>query len=174
VVPIIFDYRDHPDFVPKPGQYPLIMSPIVKDVKLNRVLVDGGSSLNILFLKTLDQVGLSRAALRPSHALFHGIVPGAAVTPVGQITVLITFGTRENFRTENLQFQVVDFKTMYNAFLGQQALTKFMSIPHYAYMVLKIPGPHGVISINGDVERAYDYNMERCKTTNRLTASTEL
>jgi hypothetical protein len=36
------------------GQYPLIVSPIVKDVKINRVLVNGGSSLNILFLRTFD------------------------------------------------------------------------------------------------------------------------
>jgi hypothetical protein len=50
----IFDRNDHPDFVPKPGRYPLIVSPIVKEVKLNRVLDDRGSSLNILFLKTFD------------------------------------------------------------------------------------------------------------------------
>jgi hypothetical protein len=48
-VPITFDRGDHLDFIPKPGQYPLILCPIVKDVKLNRVLVDGGSSLNLLF-----------------------------------------------------------------------------------------------------------------------------
>jgi hypothetical protein len=53
-VPITFECSDHMDFVPKSGRYPLIVCPIVKDVKLNRVLVDGGSSLNILFLKTLD------------------------------------------------------------------------------------------------------------------------
>jgi hypothetical protein len=40
-VPITFDRSDHPDFVPKLGRYPLIVSPIVKDVNLNRVLVDG-------------------------------------------------------------------------------------------------------------------------------------
>jgi hypothetical protein len=57
-VPITFDRSNHPDFVPKPGRYPLIVCLIVKDVKLNRVLIDGGSSLNILFQKTFDQMGL--------------------------------------------------------------------------------------------------------------------
>jgi hypothetical protein len=47
-------------------------------------------------------MGLSRALLCPSQAPFHGIVPGVVVTPIGQITLPITFGTRENFRTENL------------------------------------------------------------------------
>jgi hypothetical protein len=34
-VPITFDHSDHPNFVPKPGQYPLIVCPIIKDIKLN-------------------------------------------------------------------------------------------------------------------------------------------
>jgi hypothetical protein len=92
-VPITFDHSDHPDFIPKPEQYPLIVFPIVKDVKLNPILIDGGSSLNILFLKTFDQMGLSRSAQHPSRALLHGIVPGAAATPIGQITLLVTFRT---------------------------------------------------------------------------------
>jgi hypothetical protein len=53
-VPITFDRGDHPDFIPKPWWYSLVVYPIIHDVKLNRVLVDGGSSLNLLFLKTFD------------------------------------------------------------------------------------------------------------------------
>jgi hypothetical protein len=48
-IPITFDHGDHPDFLPKPGCYPLVVCPIVKDAKFNRVLVDGGSSLKLLF-----------------------------------------------------------------------------------------------------------------------------
>jgi hypothetical protein len=50
-VPITFDYGDHPDFIPKPGRYLLIVCPIVKDVRIKRVLVDGGSSLNLIFFE---------------------------------------------------------------------------------------------------------------------------
>jgi hypothetical protein len=160
--------------VPKSGRYPLIVSPIVKDVKLNQVLVDGGSSLNILFLKTFDQMGLSRTMLRPNQTLFHGIVPGAAATPISQITLLVTFGTQENLCTENLQFKVADFETAYNAFLGWPALTKFMAIPHYAYLVLNMPRLYGAISIKGDIKRAYDYDRESCEMADRLMASAML
>jgi hypothetical protein len=117
-VPITFDCSDNLDFVPKPGRYPLIVSTIVKDVKLNQVLIDGGSSLNILFLMTFDQIELSRSALRPSRAPFHGMVPKATATPIGQIILPMTFGTQENFCTKHLQFEVSDFKMAYNAFLG--------------------------------------------------------
>jgi hypothetical protein len=110
-VPTTFNRSDHSNFVPKPGCYPLIVCPIVKDVKLNRVLIDGGSSMNILFLKTFDQMGLSRSLLHPSWAPFHIIIPGAAVTHVGQIALAVIFGTRGNFRIETIQFEVTDFET---------------------------------------------------------------
>jgi hypothetical protein len=156
--------------MPKSGRYPRIVSPIIKDIKLNRVLIDGGSSLNILFLKTFDQMRLLMLALCPIWALFHGIVPGAAATPVGQITLPVTFGTRENFHTENLQFEVVDFDMAYHAFLGRPALTKFMAIPHYVYLLLKMLVPHGVNSIRGDVKRAYKYDNESYEMADRLMA----
>ena len=117
-VPISFDRRDHPNFIPRPGRYPLLVSPTIREVRLNRVLVDGGSSLNILFLKTFDQMGLARSELKPSMAPFHGVIPGASSAPIGQITLPVTFGTMENYRTEYMQFKVADFQTAYNAVLG--------------------------------------------------------
>jgi hypothetical protein len=119
-------------------------------------------------------MGLSRLILRPSQALFHGIVPGAVVTPIGQITLPVTFETWKNFRTEHLQFEVTDLKTTYGAVLGRLTLTKFMAIPHYAYLVLKMSGLHGVISIRGDIKRAYDCDRESCEMADRFTTSVEL
>jgi hypothetical protein len=155
-VPITFDRNDHPDNVPKPGWYPLIVSLVNKDVKLNRVLIAGGSFLNILFLKTFDHMGLSRSLLRPSRASFYGIVPGTTATLVSHITLPVNIRTRENFRMENLQFEVADFEMAYNTFLGWPTLSKFMVIPHYAYLVLKMPGPHSVNSVRGDVKLDFD------------------
>jgi hypothetical protein len=141
--------------VPKPRRYPLTVSPIVKGVKLIRVLIDGGSSLNILFPKIFDQIRLSRSPLCHSQARFYCIVPGAATIPVGKIILPITFGTRENSR--NLS-----------------ALSKFMAILHYAYLVLKMPGPCGVISIWGNVNWAFNYDRESYETANRLLTSVQL
>jgi hypothetical protein len=86
----------------------------------------------------------------------------------------VTFGTRENFYAETIQFEVANFETAYNTFLGRLTLSKFMAIPHYAYLVLKMPGPRGIISIRGDVKRAFDYDRESCKTADRLTVSAKL
>jgi hypothetical protein len=75
---------------------------------------------------------------------------------------------------ETIQFEVTDFETSYNAFLGWPTLSKFMAIPHYAYLVLKMTGPRGIISIRGDVKRAFGCDRESYETADRLTASTEL
>jgi hypothetical protein len=75
---------------------------------------------------------------------------------------------------ETIQFEVVDFKTMYNAFLGRPALSKFMVIPFYAYLVLKMPGLRGIFSIRGDVKRAFDCDRESCEIVDKLMALTEL
>jgi hypothetical protein len=130
--------------------------------------------LNILFLKTFNQMELSKSLLCSSRAPFHGIVPGAAVTPVSQIALPVTFGTRENSCTKTIQFEVADFETAYNAFLGRPTFSMFMAIPHYAYLVLKMPGPCGIICIRGDIKWAFDCNRESCETADRLLASVEL
>jgi hypothetical protein len=99
------------------------------------------------------------------------MVPSAAATPIGQISLHVTFRTRENFRTKTIQLEVVDFGIVYNAFLGWRALTKFIMILHYAYLVLKMPAPCGVILIRQDVKRAYDCDKESYEMADRLTAS---
>ena len=98
---IKFDRSDHPDRVVHPGRYPLVLDPVVHNVKLRRSLIDGGSALNILFAKTLDDMQIPRTELKPSNAPFHRVIPGLFVTPLGH-TLPITFSTRENFRTENI------------------------------------------------------------------------
>jgi hypothetical protein len=41
-----------------------------------------------------------------------------------------------------MQFEVTDFEMAYNTFLGRPTLTKFMTIPHYVYLVLKMMNPN--------------------------------
>jgi hypothetical protein len=49
-----------------------------------------------------------------------------------------------------------------------------MAIPHYTYLVLKMSGPNGVISVNGDIKQAYDCDKKSCEMTDALLASIEL
>jgi hypothetical protein len=47
-VPITFDREDHPDHVPQPGSYPLVVAPLLKSKRVHKVLMDGGSGINVL------------------------------------------------------------------------------------------------------------------------------
>jgi hypothetical protein len=75
-VAITFDRDDHLDFVPNPGVYLLVVDPIIANTRLTKVLMDGGSSLNIIYAQTLDLLGIARTCLQPSVGGFHGVVPG--------------------------------------------------------------------------------------------------
>jgi hypothetical protein len=50
----------------------------------------------------------------------------------------------------------MDFETSYHAIFGRPALVKFMAIPHYPYLLLKMPGPNGILSLQGNLKRAFD------------------
>jgi hypothetical protein len=56
--PITFDQGDHPNYVPSPGRYPLIVDPSIGNTRLTKVLMDGGSSLNIIYTETLGLLGI--------------------------------------------------------------------------------------------------------------------
>ena len=76
--------------------------------KFTRTLIDGGSSINILYRETLIKIGLGEADLTPSRTTFHGIVPRLSCTPLGRIRLDVVFGTPENFRREPIWFEMAD------------------------------------------------------------------
>jgi hypothetical protein len=92
---------------------------------------------------------------------FYGIIPGNAAIPLGSMVLLVTFvETRENYRTEYIKFEVADFETSYHAILGRLAIAKFMAVPHYTYLVLKMPSPARVFSLQGDLKISFDCDTE--------------
>ena len=88
-------------------------------------------------------------SLVPSDQAFYGIIPGAGSTPVGRATLSVTFGTRDNYRIEYVNFEVVEFETSYHAILERPSLTKFMEIPNHTYLLLKMQAPKGVLLVYG-------------------------
>ena len=70
------------------------------------------------------------------------------------------FGSVDHFHTEYVNFFVADFDTAYHAILGRPALTKFMAVPHYVYLVLKILMEQGVLTLRANVSTTYDYERE--------------
>src|SRR5512143_2183678 len=99
-------------------------------------------------------MGIPQSELTPTDQPFHGITPQSSSKPMGKITLPMTFGQANNFRMEQITFDVTEFDTAYNAIIGRTALAKFMAASHYAYQVLKMPGPKGTITIQGNAKLA--------------------
>jgi hypothetical protein len=142
-------------------QIPLVLDPVVAEVKLTRVLIDGGSDLNLIFASTLRKMGLDLTdMLVPSKSPFYSIVPGNAAHPLGMVVLPVTFGTRENYRIEFIKFEVANFESSYHVILDRSALAKFMAVLYYVYLLLKMLGRSGVLTLRGDLKKSYDCNQE--------------
>jgi hypothetical protein len=114
--------------------------------------MDAVSGINLIYVRTLKAISISLEWLKPTDCSFHGIVPGSANHPLGKIELDICFGNSSNFRREKLEFEVMEWPSQYHAILGRPAFAKFMAVPHYAYLALKILGPKGVITVQGSFE----------------------
>jgi hypothetical protein len=131
---ITFSREDHPNRIPNPGQYLLVVDPVIGNPRFSKMLMDGGSSLNILYVNTLRLMGIGLDQLRPITTSFHGVAPGKRIQPLGQIDLPVWFGTPDNFRKEALTFELVGFRGAYHAILGQPCYAKFMTVPNYTYL----------------------------------------
>jgi hypothetical protein len=130
------------------GILPLIAAPVIANMKLHHVLIDGGAGLNVISHVAFKQLQILGSRLGPSRP-FSGVGP-QPVYPLGSIILPVTFGTKENFRTENVQFDVVEVNLPFNAIIGRPALYRFMAIAHYGYLVLKMSSAAGVLNMRGD------------------------
>jgi hypothetical protein len=66
----------------------------------------------------------------------------------------------DNYRKETLTFEVVGFRGAYHAILGRPCYAKFMAVPNYTYLKMKMPGPNGVITMGSSIEHAFDCDVE--------------
>jgi hypothetical protein len=159
--PIQFSREDQWTSVGNVSLYSLVLDPTIVGITVTKVLIDGGAGLNIIFSETLRKMGLDFVGLiTPTGIPFYEIVPSKAAMPLGQITLPVTFGTQPNYQTKFIQFEVADFETSYHAILGRPAFAKFMAIPHYPYLLLKMAGPHGILSLRGNLKRTFDCDIQ--------------
>ena len=102
----------------------------------------------------MHKMGIDPSRIKPTKMTFKGVSPGVEAHCTGSITLEVVFGSSDNFRSEELIFDIVPFHSGYHALLGRTAFARFNAVPHYAYLKLKMPGPRGVITVNGNTERS--------------------
>ncbi|XP_020168768.1 uncharacterized protein [Aegilops tauschii subsp. strangulata] len=121
----------------------------------------------------MDKLGVEAKHLEPSRTVFHGIVPGLSCSPISQIRLDVLFGTSDHFRREPIWFEVVDLSSAYHVLLGRPALAKFMAVPHYAYLKMKMPGPKGLITVAGDYRKSQEFAQAGTKLAKSLVIAEE-
>jgi hypothetical protein len=99
---------------------------------------------------------------------------GKRVQPLGQLDMPVCFGTPSNFRKKTLTFEVVGFQGTYHAVLGRSCYAKFMVVPNYTYLKLKMSGPNGTITIGSSYRHAYECDVECMEYAEALVESEAL
>jgi hypothetical protein len=132
----------------------MVVNPLIQDYEFTKCLMDCGSSLNIMYAKTLTKLGLTKTQLRHSDVTFYWVVPSHQAKSLGSITLKVAFGDEKNFREEPITFEVVPFKITYHVIFGRHTFHSFHARPCYIYNQLKMSGPKGVITVYGSFKKA--------------------
>ena len=91
--PVTFNRTDRPVNANQGNPATLVLGPIIGGFHLKRVLMDGGSSLNLLYQDTVRKMGIDHSVIKPTKATFKGIIPGVEASCTGSIALEVVFGS---------------------------------------------------------------------------------
>ena len=132
-----------------PHDDPLVVRAIVANTIVHRVLIDNGSSADIIFAPAFEKMGIGREKLEPVNTHLWGF-SGEKVLPLGSIQLVLTLGEPPCQATTTARFLIVDASSAYNMLLGRPSLNAIKAIPSAYRMIIKFPTIHGVGMVRGD------------------------
>ncbi|XP_026435783.1 uncharacterized protein LOC113333566 [Papaver somniferum] len=131
------DMEDHND--------PLVLTLPVEGRNINKILIDGGSSVNVLLYDTFKRMDLNDEQLMSSYYTIYGF-NGAPTKPLGYIVLQVDAGPMK----VDTRFSVVDAPSLYNAIIGRRWVHKLKGGAATYHQYLRFLTPEGVMEINGD------------------------
>ena len=142
---------------------PLVIRAIVANKRIHRVLIDNGSSVDIIFASSFDKMGIGRERLEPVNTHLRGF-SGEKVLPLGSIQLVLTLGDPPCQATTTVRFLIIDAPSAYNVLLGRPSLNSIKAIPSSYHMVIKFPTTNGVGMVRGDqcvARECYSVSMKQ-------------
>nr|XP_023895777.1 uncharacterized protein LOC112007641 [Quercus suber] len=127
----------------------IVVTLLIADYKTRRVLIDNGSSADILYYSAFQQMRLGRDLLRPTSSPLVGF-GGMKVQPVGSVSLPVTVGAYPQQVTKEVNFLVVDCSSSYNAIIGRPTLNRWKAITSTYHLSVKFPTEHGTGQVHGD------------------------
>ena len=154
-----------------PHDDPLVIRVVVANKTIHRVLVDNGSSADIIFALAFDKMDIGREKLEPVNAYLRGF-SGEIVLPLGSIQLVLTLGDPPCQATTILRFLIVVAPSAYNMLLGRPSLNTIRVIPSAYHMVIKFPTANGVEMVRGNqriARECYSTSMKQKTVDNIYT-----
>ena len=146
-----------------PHDDPLVIRAVVANKTVHRVLVDNGSSADIIFASAFDKMGIGREKLEPVSTHLRGF-SGEKVLPLGSIQLVLTSGDPPCQAMTTARFLIVDAPSAYNMLLGRSSLNAIKAIPSAYHMMIKFPTISGVGMVRGDqrvAKECYSASMKQ-------------
>ncbi|XP_072090422.1 uncharacterized protein [Arachis hypogaea] len=150
---------------------PVVISIQLGDLIVRKVLLDPGSSADVLFFTTFEKMKLSNKILQPYHGDLVGF-SGERVPVLGSVWLQTTLGEHPLFKTQDIQYLVVDCFSPYNLILGRPFLNKFTAIVSTVHLCVKFPVQDNLVAtIHGDLHEArqcYNTSLKPIKKSNMV------
>ncbi|XP_068498191.1 uncharacterized protein [Phaseolus vulgaris] len=160
---LVFTRADLRDVVPHDND-PVVISVVTVGRKVHRVLIDQGSSADVMFWTTFNKLHLSPDLLRPYTICLYGFADNS-VEVRGYLELRTTFTNGTASRTESIRYLVVNANLAYNIMLGRPALNRLRAVSSTHHMKMKLPDLSGkVIVIKSDQEEARRCSENSLKT----------
>ena len=152
-----------------PHDDPLVVRAVVANKTVHRVLIDNGSSADIIFASAFNKMGVGREKLEPVNTHLRGF-SGEKVLPLGSIQLILTLGDPPCQATTTAGFLVIDAPSAYNMLLGRPSLNAIKAIPSAYHMMIKFPTVNGVGMVREDqrvARECYSASMKQ-KTVDNI------
>ena len=163
--PITFTNSDFAGTDPNQDD-PMVITIKLQSFAVKKVLVDQGSSMDILYWKTFQKLQISPEDLTPYDDPIYGFA-GERVPTKGYIDLDITFGEGRGVKTILVRYLVVDAHTSYNVLLGRPSLNALGAIVSTPHLAMKFPSPsRDILTVHGDQRVARECYMGSLKLLN--------
>ena len=152
-----------------PHDYPLVIRAVVANKTVHRVLIDNGSSADIIFASAFDKMGIGRERMELVSTHLRGFSE-EKVLPLSSIQLVLTLGDPPCQATTTARFLIVDAPSAYNMLLGRTSLNAIKAIPSAYHMMIKFPTIGKVGMVRGDqrvAKECYSASMKQ-KTVDNI------
>ncbi|KAK4389974.1 hypothetical protein Sango_2060700 [Sesamum angolense] len=148
------------------GNDALVITALLANYEIKHVFIDSGSSADILFGETYDQMQLGGAPFEAVDTFLYGFA-GEVVHPRGMVSIRLTLGTTPLRKTCLLKFLVMDIPSAYNVILGRRTLNAFRAIISTYHMKIKFSVIGGVGEAQADACRHANVILKLSKEERR-------